>query len=676
MDSSEFETYITGHKYFGNDLLLSKYSIDNCIDSISWIAPDASFLYVNKAFCKELGYSMEELFSMKVFDIDPYFSEEMWEGHWNKMKKSQIGTVETVHVSKKGQMIPVEITYNHLQFDGMEYVFTFSRNIIKRKEAEKNLRLTQHSINHSMEPAFWIAPDASFMFVNEAVCKNYGYSLEELLSMKVFDISHDFPEKKWNELWNKVKKHGSFQMESIHSTKPGRSFPVEISLSYLEFEDIQYLFAFVRDITERKNSEVALKKYTNELRHSNEMQQALGNIVNSSPMVVFLWKVEHNWPVEFVSENIKQFGYSSEEFISGTLLYGDIIHPDDLKKVQTRSTDFIESEQSNFNHEYRILTKSGEVRWINERTFIQRDEDEIDFIQGIIVDITSSKQSNEFLQFQCELGNVLALPDNLQETYEQLLELTLQIDPFDSGCLYIVDTSTGNLDIVVHKGLSSEYVAKVSHYGANSLLTKMVMIGKPVYKNHSEICAMTATESANEKLNVTALVPVKRGDEVIALLKLMSHNQNEVSTDSQNSLENIASQIGGFINRTIFEIELKNNNNDLLGIFESLEDFLFIVDLEGCIINYNSAVPTRLGYSKEELLGTNIISIIPYKLYLKAAKTFFDIIEGMFSYFTFPLIAKDKSLISVAIRFTRSKWKGQDVMIGISHDVTNGKSDQ
>ncbi|WP_292466163.1 DEAD/DEAH box helicase [Methanolobus sp.] len=258
----------------------------------------------------------------------------------------------------------------------------------------------------------------------------------------------------------------------------------------------------------------------------------------------------------------------------------------------------------------------------------------------------------------------------------EMLELTLQIDPFDSGCLYIVDTSTGNLDIVVHKGLSSEYVAKVSHYGANSLLTKMVMIGKPVYKNHSEICAMTATESANEKLNVTALVPVKRGDEVIALLKLMSHNQNEVSTDSQNSLENIASQIGGFINRTIFEIELKNNNNDLLGIFESLEDFLFIVDLEGCIINYNSAVPTRLGYSKEELLGTNIISIIPYKLYLKAAKTFFDIIEGMFSYFTFPLIAKDKSLISVAIRFTRSKWKGQDVMIGISHDVTNGKSDQ
>ncbi|WP_406671439.1 PAS domain S-box protein [Methanolobus sp. ZRKC4] len=495
--------------------------------------------------------------------------------------------------------------------------------------------------------------------------------MEELLSMKVFDISHDFPENKWNELWNKVKKHGSFQMESIHYTKHGRSFPVEISLSYLEFEDIQYLFAFVRDITERKNSEEALKKYTNELRHSNEMQQALGNIVNSSPLVVFLWKVEHNWPVEFVSENIRQFGYSSDEFISGTLLYGDIIHPDDLIKVQTRSTKFIESTQSTFNHEYRILTKSGEVRWVNERTFIQRDEDEIYFIQGIIVDITSSKQSNKFLQFQCELGNVLALTDNLQETYGQLLELTLQIDPFDSGCLYVVDTFTGNLDIVAYKGLSSEYVAKVSHYDSNSLLTKLVMMGKPIYKNHSEICVMTATESPNEKLNITALVPVKCGDDVIAMLKLMSHSQNEISNDSHNSLENIASQIGGFINRAIYEIELKNDNNDLQGIFEALDDFLIIVDLEGCIIKYNLAVSTRLGYSTEELLGINIISIIPHKRYLAAAKTFFDIIEEKVSYFTFPLMAKDKSLILVVLRFTKGKWKGQDVMIGLSHDVTN-----
>ncbi len=671
MNPNEPDTYSYVCKDLGKDLLLAKYSIEHSIDSIFWIAPDASILYVNEAACKELGYTREELLSMKVFDVDPIFSEDNWGRQWDKMKKSQLGTVETIHVPKEGGTIPVEISYTYLHFEGVEYIFSFCRDITRRKEAEKNLRLTQHSINHSMEPAFWIAPDASFMFVNEAVCQNYGYSREELLSMKVFDISRDFPESKWDELWNKVKKYGSFQMESIHYTKDDRIFPVEISLSYLEFEDIKYIFSFVRDITERRNSEEALKKYTNELKHSNEMQQALGNIVNNSPMVVFLWKVEHNWPVEFVSENIRLFGYSAKEFMSGELSYGDIIHPDDLEKVQTKVTDNIESNKSCFDQEYRILTKSGEVRWINERTFVQHDEDNIDFIEGIIVDITNNKQSNEFLQLQCKLGNACALIDNIHDTYDQLMDLSLQIEPFDSVCLYIVDTDTGDMDLVAHKGLSSEYVEKVSHYGSNSLLTKLTMLGKPVYKNHSEICAMTATETPNEKLNITAIVPVKYENNVIAMLKLMSHTQNEISNKSQNSIENVASQIGGFINRAISEIELKSNNDDLMGIFEALEDFLIIVDLEGCIINYNSAFPMRLGYLPEELLNINIISLIPHNQYLEAARTFSDIIEEKLSYFIFPMITKDKSLIKVEIRFTKGKWKGQDIMIGISHDITN-----
>ncbi|MDG6244940.1 MAG: PAS domain S-box protein [Methanolobus sp.] len=669
MHSNQFNINTAGCKDVETTLLLSKYSIDHCIDPISWIDPDARFLYVNEATCKELGYSQEELLSMKVFDIDPCFSEDMWKGHWDMMKKSQLGAVETIHISKDGQVIPLEITYNYLQFEGMEYVFTFSRNITKRKEAEKNLRLTQHSIDHSMESAFWIAPDASFMFVNEAVCRNYGYSRKELLSMKVFDIDPDFPESKWDDLWNRAKKYKSLQMESKHHTKDGRIFPVEISLSYLEFEDIQYLFSFVRDITDRKNLEEIFKEYTNELKYSNEMQLTLGNIVNNSHIVVFLWKIERNWPVEFVSDNIGLFGYSSEEFMSGELLYGEIIHPDDLNKVKETLNEFVESEQSSFNQEYRILTKSGEVRWVNARTFIQRAEGEIDFIDGIIVDITDNKQSEEFMQFQCELGNVLGFTDNLKETYEQLLKITLRIDPFDSGCLYIVDTFTGSLNLVAHKGLSPEYVEKSSHYDANSLLTKLVMVGKPVYKNHSEICNMTAIESSSEKLNITALAPVKCGEDVIAMLKLMSHSQNEISDDSRNSLENVASQIGGFINRSVAEIEVKNNNEDLLGIFESIEDFLFIIDFEGCIINFNSAVQKRLGYSAEELIYVNIISIIPHKQCLEAARNFFDIIEGNISYFSYPLIAKDKSLVPVVIRFAKGKWKGQDVMIGISHDV-------
>ena len=47
-----------------------------------------------------------------------------------------------------------------------------------------------------------------------------------------------------------------------------------------------------------------------------EMQEIIRTVVNNSPAVVFLWKNEEKWPSEFVSENVVQFGYTVEDFIS------------------------------------------------------------------------------------------------------------------------------------------------------------------------------------------------------------------------------------------------------------------------------------------------------------------------------------------------------------------------
>ncbi|WP_258082580.1 hypothetical protein [Methanohalophilus euhalobius] len=54
------------------------------------------------------------------------------------------------------------------------------------------------------------------------------------------------------------------------------------------------------------------------------MKSVLEDIVNASPVIVFVWKEEDRWPVEFVSKNISLFGYTPNDFISGTLRYSDI----------------------------------------------------------------------------------------------------------------------------------------------------------------------------------------------------------------------------------------------------------------------------------------------------------------------------------------------------------------
>lgn len=129
-----------------------------------------------------------------------------------------------------------------------------------------------------------------------------------------------------------------------------------------------------------------------------KVQKVLWTVINNSPAVVFLWRNEDKWPADFVSENVSMLGYKVEDFTSGRVLYGDIIHRDDLKNVQEKFDRCIEDLCEDFRMEYRIRTKKGELRWVDERTYIQRDaEGHAIYFQGVVIDITERKAAEEAL---------------------------------------------------------------------------------------------------------------------------------------------------------------------------------------------------------------------------------------------------------------------------------------
>jgi len=540
---------------------------------------------------------------------------------------------------------------------------------------KKSFPLIQHSIENSIEPIFWINSEGRFIYVNKAASRYYGYSREELLTMMVYDVETQFSKDSWDEDWEKAwtshKREKLVMFEGYYRKKDGSVFPAETTLNYIEFEGEEYLFAFINDITERKKAEEALQKYAEEMRSSHEMKIMIENVINNSPVVIFFWRAEHNWPVKFVSENINQFGYSAEDFISGELLYGDIIHPSDILKVRNKYTGSLEAGLKNYIQEYRVLTKSGEVCWVEERTFVEYDEgNKVTSIQGIIVDITENKKSSKFLQIQCDLGNVLACNNNLQDTYKQVLELSLHISPFDSGCLYVFDKSTGALDLVAYKGLSPQYVENDSHYNANSVFVRLLMLGNPVYKTHPEISSMTAVKfPPDEKLRATALMPVKCGGKIIAVLKLISHSKNDIPEASRSSLETIASQVGIVIERATGEADFNKKSNDFQNLFDLLEDFLFILSPDGCIVHCNQAFVKRLAYSKEELPGMNILELCARSQMLEAARVFSDTAAGKRSFSDIPFLDKNGIAVPVETRSVKGEWNGCEAIICLSREI-------
>lgn len=133
-------------------------------------------------------------------------------------------------------------------------------DITERKELDEKLRLTQFSIEKSRDYFLFTDANANFFDVNEAACHTLGYSREELLTMKVKDIDPKAPDNAWPISWEDLRQQGSFTFESVHQTKSGQDISVEITLSYLEYNNKEYGCAIVRDICDRKQAEIALQQ--------------------------------------------------------------------------------------------------------------------------------------------------------------------------------------------------------------------------------------------------------------------------------------------------------------------------------------------------------------------------------------------------------------------------------
>lgn len=125
-----------------------------------------------------------------------------------------------------------------------------------------------------------------------------------------------------------------------------------------------------------------------------EEMKLVNLVVENSPVVVFRWKATDGWPVEYVSNNVTQFGYTVQELMSGDTSYSSIIHPDDLERVSLEVANHsVKNVADSFEQEYRIVSPSKEVFWVDDRTTVEKnDAGNIIFYQGILLDITVRKQ--------------------------------------------------------------------------------------------------------------------------------------------------------------------------------------------------------------------------------------------------------------------------------------------
>ena len=107
--------------------------------------------------------------------------------------------------------------------------------------------------------------------------------------------------------------------------------------------------------------------------------------------------------------------------------------------------------------------------------------------------------------------------------------------------------------------------------------------------------------------------------------------------------------------------------------FNTIDDFLFVLDEQGNMIHTNTTVTKRLGYSTEELMAKSVLMVHPAERREEAGRIVGEMLAGTSEFCPVPLITKSGNYISVETRVKAGFWDGKPVIFGVTKDVSKIK---
>ncbi len=238
--------------------------------------------------------------------------------------------------------------------------------------------------------------DGRILLVNEQVENVFGYPREELIGQPVEillpkDLEELHIKHRGKYLDDPYTRAMGYGLDLEGRRKDGSTFPVDISLSPLETSDGTLVTSIIRDITERKEFEEALRESEERYRSTSELTSDYIYSVNffSNGESELDWATEAFTPLT---------GFSPEE-LDQRGGWPSIVHPEDVNKYHQQRDILLRKGGADFAI-YRIITKEGNIRWLEDHRSATRDEktERVYRMLGAAKDITETVTSEQALQ--------------------------------------------------------------------------------------------------------------------------------------------------------------------------------------------------------------------------------------------------------------------------------------
>lgn len=396
------------------------------------------FLSINKALLNIVGYSQEEFLKLSYFDLTPekYYPEELI--MIESLKKNGVyGPFEKEYIHKNGNLIPVllkgVLVKDEIQGDK---IWSVIEDISERKKNEgiqkwnydfqkliaKHssifVKTSEYNFNENIntflkEIGEFFNVDRAYIFVSDDNLRNVSnefewcnvniqsekqnlksVAMDEFKFLKTnlnqFGFAH-LPnlniliDSKEKEEYQRQKIQSLLCAEiSVQDKKIGfigfDSIKVQKEWSSFEIHSLKLLSNTLADLFLKKEKENLLI----------ENQQKLQSVLDEIEDVV--WSVDANdFSLIFISPSVeKLFGYSILEWKKNTLLWRDLVHVEDKYLLEIADLDL--KNKGEYNFEYRMVSKSGEIKWVKTRVKKVFNKNGVARIDGYITDITKQKK--------------------------------------------------------------------------------------------------------------------------------------------------------------------------------------------------------------------------------------------------------------------------------------------